>query len=67
MPAAPQRPDPSSRADPSGRIDTRIDAVVHLGFAVLMVSSAVRYVMRHSPRTTSGLWPWLSAYVPCTS
>ncbi|MGY2743930.1 sensor histidine kinase [Arthrobacter sp. UYCu723] len=27
----------------------RIDAVVHLGFAVLMVASAVRYVMRHSP------------------
>ena len=27
----------------------RIDAAVHLGFAVLLVASAVRYVMRHSP------------------
>ncbi|XAS68756.1 histidine kinase [Micrococcaceae bacterium Sec5.7] len=27
----------------------RIDAVVHLSFAVLMVASVVRYVMRHSP------------------
>ncbi|GAA1260495.1 sensor histidine kinase [Arthrobacter pascens] len=27
----------------------RIDAAVHLGFAVLMVASVVRYVMRHSP------------------
>lgn len=27
----------------------RIDAVVHLGFALLMVASAVRYAMRHPP------------------
>ncbi|MEO8222017.1 MAG: histidine kinase [Specibacter sp.] len=27
----------------------RIDAVVHLGFAVLMAASLVRYVMRHPP------------------
>ena len=27
----------------------RIDTAVHLGFAVLLVASAVRYVMRHSP------------------
>ena len=27
----------------------RIDAAVHLGFAVLIVASAVRYVMRHTP------------------
>lgn len=27
----------------------RIDAAVHLGFAVLLVASLVRYVMRHSP------------------
>lgn len=27
----------------------RIDAAVHLGFAVLIVASVVRYVMRHSP------------------
>ncbi|XAS72700.1 sensor histidine kinase [Micrococcaceae bacterium Sec5.1] len=63
MPAAPQRPDPSSRADPSGRIDTRIDAVVHLGFAVLMVSSAVRYVMRHSP--ADNLWTVALAVSVC--
>lgn len=28
---------------------TRIDTAVHLGFAVLLVASSVRYVMRHSP------------------
>lgn len=28
----------------------RIDAAVHLGFAVLLVASLVRYVMRHSPQ-----------------
>lgn len=27
----------------------RIDAVVHLSFAVLMVTSGVRYVLRHDP------------------
>ena len=27
----------------------RIDTAVHLGFALLLVASAVRYVMRHSP------------------
>ncbi|MCB5283946.1 MULTISPECIES: histidine kinase [unclassified Arthrobacter] len=27
----------------------RIDVVVHIGFAVLVVASAVRYAMRHSP------------------
>ncbi|MCT9870465.1 sensor histidine kinase [Paenarthrobacter aurescens] len=48
MPTAPPRPGPGSR------IDSRIDAVVHLGFAVLMVASAVRYVMRHSP--ADNLW-----------
>ena len=57
MPAAPQRPDPSSR------IDTRIDAVVHLGFAVLMVASAVRYVMRHSP--ADNLWTVALAVAVC--
>ncbi|WP_258064530.1 sensor histidine kinase [Arthrobacter sp. ZGTC131] len=33
----------------SGRLG-RIDAAVHLGFTVLIVASAVRYVMRHSPQ-----------------
>lgn len=33
----------------SGRLG-RIDAAVHLGFAVLIVASVVRYVMRHSPQ-----------------
>lgn len=28
---------------------TRIDTAVHLGFAVLLVASSVRYAMRHSP------------------
>ncbi|WP_035751213.1 sensor histidine kinase [Arthrobacter sp. 35W] len=32
----------------------RIDAVVHFGFAVLMVASGVRYTMRHSP--ADNLW-----------
>ncbi len=49
--------------DPSSRIDTRIDAVVHLGFAVLMVASAVRYVMRHSP--TDNLWTVALAVAVC--
>ncbi|MFE4196831.1 sensor histidine kinase [Paenarthrobacter sp. NPDC056912] len=48
MSSAPPRPEPDSR------IDGRIDAVVHVGFAVLMVASAVRYVMRHSP--ADNLW-----------
>jgi signal transduction histidine kinase len=63
MPAAPQRPDPSRRPDPSSRIDNRIDAVVHLGFAVLMVASAVRYVMRHSP--ADNLWTVALAAAVC--
>ncbi|MHA7221670.1 sensor histidine kinase [Arthrobacter sp. RHLT1-20] len=33
---------------PKGRF-RRIDAAVHLGFAVLLVASVVRYLMRHSP------------------
>lgn len=47
MATAQLRQKPSNQ--PSTRLDGRIDAVVHAGFAVLMVSSAVRYVMRHSP------------------
>ncbi len=51
MPTARPRPEPNNgNSTPASiRIDGRIDVVVHLGFAVLMVSSAVRYVMRHSP------------------
>ncbi|WP_427016481.1 sensor histidine kinase [Pseudarthrobacter sp. P1] len=33
----------------------RIDAVVHFGFAVLMVASGVRYAMRHSPADNLGV------------
>lgn len=67
MPEALQRPDSSTRPEPSSiepsRIDTRIDAVVHLGFAVLMVASAVRYVMRHSP--ADNLWTVALAVAVC--
>jgi signal transduction histidine kinase len=41
----------------------RIDAVVHLGFAVLLVASAVRYVMRHSP--ADNLWILALAAAVC--
>ncbi|MFJ5956055.1 sensor histidine kinase [Paenarthrobacter sp. NPDC092416] len=57
MPTALQRPDQLHR------IDGRIDAVVHLGFAVLMVASAVRYVMRHSP--ADNLWTVALAGAVC--
>ncbi|MGR0160759.1 sensor histidine kinase [Paenarthrobacter nitroguajacolicus] len=57
MPTAPPQPVPGSR------IDGRIDVVVHLGFAVLMVSSAVRYVMRHSP--ADNLWTVALAVAVC--
>lgn len=42
-----QAPAPASLAG-------RIDAVVHIGFALLMVASAVRYTMRHRP--AENLW-----------
>ncbi|MFF1254745.1 sensor histidine kinase [Pseudarthrobacter sp. NPDC058329] len=38
----------ASRNSTGARFGT-IDAAVHLGFAVLLVASLVRYVMRHSP------------------
>ena len=57
MPTAPTQPAPSIR------LDGRIDAVVHLGFAVLMVASAVRYVMRHSP--ADNLWTVALAGTVC--
>ena len=47
---------PSSQHPPAGRGPLgRLDAVVHLGFAVLLVASAVRYVMRHSPSDNLGV------------
>ena len=58
MPTAPTQPAPSIR------LDGRIDAVVHLGFAVLMVASAVRYVMRHSP--ADNLWTVALAGTVCS-
>ncbi|MET3903228.1 sensor histidine kinase [Paenarthrobacter sp. 4246] len=57
MPTAPPQPAPSIR------LDGRIDAVVHLGFAVLMVASGVRYVMRHSP--ADNLWTVALAGTVC--
>lgn len=47
-PALPQETLPGRTAQASGPLG-RIDAAVHLGFAVLLVASVVRYVMRHSP------------------
>ncbi|MCU1519564.1 MAG: ATPase [Pseudarthrobacter sp.] len=41
-------PAEASAASPSPARLGRIDAAVHLGFAVLLVASAVRYAMRHS-------------------
>ncbi|MFC9354636.1 sensor histidine kinase [Arthrobacter sp. NPDC057013] len=45
--AAPEHPPARTGPAPGSRLG-RIDAAVHLGFAVLMVASVVRYVMRHS-------------------
>lgn len=61
MPTARLRPEPGNQ--PSTRIDGRLDAVVHSGFAVLMVASAVRYVMRHSP--ADNLWTVALAVAVC--
>ena len=52
-PATPLESLPTGRATAAGPAAApgrlgRIDAAVHLGFAVLLVASAVRYVMRHS-------------------
>ncbi|UXM92143.1 sensor histidine kinase [Paenarthrobacter sp. JL.01a] len=43
--------------------DGRIDVVLHLGFAVLMVASGVRYIMRHSP--ADNLWTVALAAAVC--
>ncbi|MGP4031044.1 sensor histidine kinase [Pseudarthrobacter sp. 1C304] len=64
-PAAPgpgPLPVPDSAAAGNGRLG-RIDAVVHLGFAVLLVASAVRYVMRHSP--ADNVWVLALAAAVC--
>ncbi|GAA3272821.1 sensor histidine kinase [Paenarthrobacter aurescens] len=65
MATAPLRPEPGNQPGngTSSRIDGRIDVVVHLGFAVLMVASAVRYVMRHSP--ADNLWTVALAVAVC--
>ncbi|QYF88651.1 sensor histidine kinase [Arthrobacter sp. PAMC25284] len=42
----------------------RIDAVVHLGFAVLLVASVVRYVLRHS--AADNLWVLALAAAVCS-
>jgi signal transduction histidine kinase len=44
LPPAPTGPAPAAAGSRLGRID----AAVHLGFAVLIVASVVRYAMRHS-------------------
>lgn len=54
---------PGTRPPIDGQKDGRIDVVVHLGFAVLMVASGVRYVMRHSP--ADNLWTVALAAAVC--
>lgn len=54
LPAAPPEPSQRGHASVTGALG-RIDAVMHLGFAVLMTASAVRYVMRHSPADNLGV------------
>ena len=52
-PASPTVTAPHRGAPGTGPLG-RIDAVVHLGFALLLVASVVRYVMRHS--AADNLW-----------
>ncbi|MFJ4227130.1 sensor histidine kinase, partial [Paenarthrobacter nicotinovorans] len=52
-----------TRPPADGQKDGRIDEVVHLGFAVLMVASGVRYIMRHSP--SDNLWTVALAAAVC--
>ncbi|HKU31795.1 MAG TPA: sensor histidine kinase [Arthrobacter sp.] len=54
---------PAPKPPADGHLDGRIDVVVHLGFAVLMVASGVRYVMRHSP--ADNLWTVALAAAVC--
>lgn len=64
MYAATRTPRVPAADPPPGRLDGRIDAVVHASFAVLMVASGVRYVMRHSP--ADNLWTVALAAAVCT-
>jgi hypothetical protein len=71
LPATPAEPVPVPAPEPvpnhgvAGGVPLgRIDAVVHLGFAVLLVASAVRYVMRHSP--ADNLWVLALAAAVCS-
>lgn len=59
----PARPRPDTTPPAPLQGDGRIDVVVHLGFAVLMVASGVRYVMRHSP--ADNLWTMALAGAVC--
>ncbi|BAS14709.1 hypothetical protein AHiyo8_30120 [Arthrobacter sp. Hiyo8] len=61
MPESPNR----TASRPAAFRPTRgpIDAVVHLSFAVLMVASGVRYVLRHSP--ADNLWTVALAAAVC--
>ncbi|MFJ4170926.1 sensor histidine kinase [Paenarthrobacter sp. NPDC089714] len=54
---------PAPKTPSHGHLDGRIDVVVHLGFAVLMVASGVRYVMRHAP--ADNLWAVALAAAVC--
>lgn len=59
----PARPRPDTTPPAPLQGDGRIDVVVHCGFAVLMVASGVRYVMRHSP--ADNLWTMALAGAVC--
>ena len=55
----------TATASPKSLLASRrgIDAVVHLGFAVLMVTALIRYVLRHDP--AENLWIMVLAGVVC--
>jgi signal transduction histidine kinase len=59
----PAYPRPDTRPPAPLQGDGRIDVVVHCGFAVLMVASGVRYVMRHS--AADNLWTMALAGAVC--
>ncbi|MEO5779233.1 MAG: histidine kinase [Arthrobacter oryzae] len=62
-PAASAATVPHRSAPGTGQLG-RIDAVVHLGFAVLLVASVVRYVLRHS--AADNLWVLALAAAVCS-
>ncbi|MDQ0823276.1 signal transduction histidine kinase [Arthrobacter sp. V4I6] len=66
MPPSPSNPpEPAQHRSAAGRSPLGgIDAVVHLGFAVLVVASAARYGMRHSP--ADNLWVLALAAAVCS-